>query len=39
MHRLHVAAWRVHNRRNRVWVASEVIAALDGFAARTGRRG
>jgi Fic family protein len=27
------------NRRNRVWVATEVIAALDGFAARTGRRG
>lgn len=27
------------NRRNRVWVANEVIAALDGFAARAGRRG
>jgi Fic family protein len=27
------------NRRNRVWVAHEVIAALDGFAARAGRRG
>lgn len=26
------------NRRNRVWVATEVIAALDDFAARTGRR-
>jgi len=27
------------NRRNRVWVASEVIGALDDFAARAGRRG
>ncbi len=27
------------NRRNRVWVATEVIAALDDFAARAGRRG
>lgn len=27
------------NRRNRVWVAEEVVAALDGFAARLGRRG
>ena len=27
------------NRRNRVWVANEVIAALDEFAARAGRRG
>jgi Fic family protein len=27
------------NRRNRVWVATEVIAVLDDFAARTGRRG
>jgi hypothetical protein len=27
------------NRRNRVWVASEVISALDDFAARAGRRG
>lgn len=26
------------NRRNRVWVAEEVIAALDDFAARAGRR-
>lgn len=26
------------NRRNRVWVAPEVIEALDDFAARTGRR-
>lgn len=27
------------NRRNRVWVAEEVVAALDDFAARAGRRG
>jgi Fic family protein len=27
------------NRRNRVWVATEIIAALDDFAARAGRRG
>lgn len=27
------------NRRNRVWVATDVIAALDDFAARAGRRG
>lgn len=27
------------NRRNRVWVANGVIAALDEFAARVGRRG
>lgn len=27
------------NRRNRVWVANEVITALDDFAARAGRRG
>lgn len=27
------------NRRNRVWVAPEVITALDDFAARVGRRG
>ena len=26
-------------RRNRVWVANDVIAALDDFAARVGRRG
>lgn len=26
------------NRRNRVWVATEVIAALDDFAVRAGRR-
>lgn len=27
------------NRRNRVWIAPEVIAALDAFAERVGRRG
>lgn len=27
------------NRRNRVWIAPDVIAALDDFAARAGRRG
>lgn len=27
------------NRRNRVWLATEVTAALDAFAARAGRRG
>jgi Fic family protein len=27
------------NRRNRVWIATDVIAALDDFAARVGRRG
>lgn len=27
------------NRRNRVWIATDVIAALDDFAARAGRRG
>lgn len=27
------------NRRNRAWVATEVILALDDFAARAGRRG
>lgn len=27
------------NRRNRVWLATDVIDALDAFAARTGRRG
>ena len=26
------------NRRNRVWIAEDVIAALDDFAARLGRR-
>ncbi|MFF0990929.1 hypothetical protein [Kocuria nitroreducens] len=26
------------NRRNRVWVAEDVITALDDFAARLGRR-
>ena len=34
-----VLAQTSDNRRNRVWLANEVIAALDGFAARTGRRG
>ena len=27
------------NRRNRIWVATEVIDALDDFAERAGRRG
>ena len=26
------------NRRNRVWIAEDVITALDDFAARLGRR-
>jgi len=27
------------NRRNRVWLAEDVLTALDAFAARVGRRG
>ena len=34
-----VVAAAGENRRNRVWVANDVIAALDEFAARVGRRG
>jgi Fic family protein len=34
-----VLAPATQNRRNRVWIATEVIAALDEFAARAGRRG
>jgi hypothetical protein len=34
-----VLAQASESRRNRVWVAAEVIAALDDFAARAGRRG
>lgn len=35
----HILQPASNQRRNRVWLATEVLACLDEFAARTGRRG